>query len=89
MGAYFILYPSSRILTLVPPFFWTLFELPAVFFLGLWFLLQLFSAGTLAGTATTQGGVAVWAHVGGFVAGLVGVFVFRRPERARVEWWAP
>ena len=68
MGAYFLLYPRSRILTLVPiiiiPWF---IEIPAFIFLGFWFLLQfLNAAGQGAGA-----GIAWWAHIGGFIAGLV------------------
>src|SRR5438552_1093128 len=61
--------------------------LPAVVLLGFWFLMQIFSAGTIAMTATTHGsgGVAFAAHVAGFVMGLIGVFVFKKPERDR---WA-
>jgi membrane associated rhomboid family serine protease len=91
MGAYFVLYPHSRILTLLPFFiFWQIIEVPAVLFLGLWFLLQLFSGvGTMlmATQGAPAGGIAFWAHIAGFVAGVVLVFAFRRPERARVEWW--
>jgi membrane associated rhomboid family serine protease len=89
MGAYFVLYPRSRVLTLIPLFiFIEIVEIPAVFFLGFWFLMQLFSgAGSIAHTAGSQGGIAFWAHVAGFLAGLAGVFIFRRPERQRVEWW--
>jgi membrane associated rhomboid family serine protease len=90
MGAYFVLYPHSRILTLVPIFFFIqLIEVPAIFFLGIWFLIQFISGvGSLA-TSTGQpaGGVAFWAHVAGFGAGVAAVGVFRRPERSRVEWW--
>jgi membrane associated rhomboid family serine protease len=69
MGAYFILHPRSRILTLIPIFFIPYFiELPAYFFLGVWFLLQTISA---AGSAGAGGGIAWWAHVGGFVCGIV------------------
>jgi membrane associated rhomboid family serine protease len=90
MGAYFVLYPHSRVLALIPLFiFWPIVEIPAVFFLGFWFLLQLVSGfGSLALTQQTQGGgVAFWAHVAGFLAGLLGVVIFRRRERERVEWW--
>ena len=87
MGAYFVLYPRSRIVTLIPLlFFFQIVEVPAIFFLGIWFVMQLLSgAGSIAASAT--GGVAFWAHVGGFVAGVGGVLVLRRPERQRVEWW--
>src|SRR5947199_10615280 len=68
MGAYFVLYPHSRVLTLIPLFiFVEIIELPAIFFLGVWFLMQLFSAGAIAVTSsTTGGGVAFAAHVAGF-----------------------
>jgi len=86
MGAYFVLYPRSRVLTLVPLFlFWELIEIPAIYLLGFWFVMQLFSAGAIAVTSNTDGGgIAFMAHVAGFVAGAAGVFVFRRRERA--EW---
>jgi membrane associated rhomboid family serine protease len=90
MGAYFVLYPHSRIVTLVPIFFFIqIFEVPAIVFLGLWFVLQFISGiGTIAATTgEPAGGIAFWAHVAGFVAGVSGVIVFRRPERQRVEWW--
>ena len=71
MGAYFVLYPHSRVLTLIPLFiFIEIIEIPAIFFLGFWFLMQLFSGvGSIAHTAGNQGGIAFWAHVAGFVAG--------------------
>ena len=67
MGAYFVLYPRSRVLTLIPLIiFWEVIELPAIVLLGFWFLMQLFSAGAIAVTASTQGGgVAFAAHVAG------------------------
>ncbi len=82
MGAYFVLYPHSRVLTLVPWIFIQIIELPAIMLLGFWFLMQLFSAGAIAVTASTHGsgGVAFAAHVVGFVAGLGGVFLFRKRE---------
>jgi membrane associated rhomboid family serine protease len=82
MGAYFVLYPHSRVLTLIPLIvFWEIVELPAIFLLGFWFLMQLFSAGAIAVTANSHaGGVAFMAHVAGFITGLVGVFVFRKRE---------
>jgi rhomboid family protein len=88
MGAYFVLYPHSRVLTLVPLFFYyEIFELPAIFLLGFWFLMQLFSAGAIAVTANSHGGggVAFMAHVAGFVTGVLGVFVFRKRQR-QVDW---
>ncbi len=74
MGAYFLLFPRSRVLTMVPIFFFPLlFELPAVFFLGYWILIQFFYASVSHGQA---GGVAWWAHIGGFIFGLVTVKLF-------------
>ena len=92
MGGYFVLYPNSRVLTLFP-FPVMLFEVPAIFFLGLWFALQFLSGlGSLAvatGEGGLPGGVAFWAHVTGFVAGVALVRLMQRPERQRVEWWSP
>jgi len=90
MGAYFVLYPHSRIVTLVPIFiFIQIIEVPAIFFLGIWFLMQFLSGvGSVAmATGEPTGGIAFWAHVAGFAAGIVGVFAFRRRQRQRVEWW--
>jgi membrane associated rhomboid family serine protease len=85
MGAYFVLFPKSRVLTLIPLIiFWEIIELPAIFLLGFWFVLQLVSAGALAGSANVGGGVAFAAHVAGFITGLIGVFVFRKREAG--EW---
>src|SRR5207302_9343299 len=80
MGAYFVLYPHSRVLTLIPlVIFWEVIELPAILLLGFWFLMQLFSAGAIAVTASSHGsgGVAFMAHVAGFVFGGVSVLVLR------------
>jgi len=90
MGAYFVLYPKSRIVTLIPLFFFfQVIEVPAILFLGIWFVMQFVSGvGSIVTTGGgPAGGVAFWAHVAGFVAGISGVIVFRRPERQRVEWW--
>ena len=81
MGAYFVLYPHSRVLTLIPWIFLQIVELPATVLLGFWFVMQLFSAGTIAMTTTSHGGgVAFAAHVVGFIAGVGGVFLFRKRE---------
>src|SRR5437762_5806473 len=82
MGAYFVLYPHSRVLTLIPWIFIQVVEMPAIALLGFWFLMQLFSAGTVAVTAASHGsgGVAFAAHVAGFLAGVGGVFAFRKRE---------
>lgn len=82
MGAYFVLYPHSRVLTLIPIIiFIDIIELPAIVLLGFWFVMQLFSAGAIAVTSSTGGGgVAFMAHVAGFVMGVIGVFVFRKKQ---------
>jgi membrane associated rhomboid family serine protease len=68
MGAYFLLYPGARILTLVPILFFPLFfEIPAFVFIGVWFVLQVLSAAGGGGA----GGIAWWAHIGGFLAGVL------------------
>jgi len=79
LGAYFVLYPRSRILTLVFLFWITIVAIPAVIFLGLWFVYQ-FLYGTLAGAG---GGVAYWAHIGGFIAGVVFGVAWRGRKRRR------
>ena len=70
LGGYFLTFPRSRVLSLVPVFFFlTLMEIPAVIFLALWFILQLFNGSlSLGGVANP---VAWWAHVGGFVGGAI------------------
>jgi membrane associated rhomboid family serine protease len=86
LGAYLVMFPQSRVLTLV---FIAFIEVPAVLLLGLWFATQLLSGlGALAIVGPQDmGGVAFWAHAGGFAAGAALVLLFRRPERMRVEWW--
>ncbi|HLU48738.1 MAG TPA: rhomboid family intramembrane serine protease [Planctomycetota bacterium] len=77
MGAYFVLFPRALVLTLVPIFFFIqIIAIPAVFFLGIWFLLQ-FLQGTVAIRDIQAGGVAWWAHIGGFVVGAVLVLILR------------
>jgi rhomboid family protein len=91
LGAYLILHPRSLVLTLILPFF--LIPIPAWVTLGLYFLLQFVY---LAGQGTVGGGTAYWAHIGGFIAGLVLIKPFmmgrppplegRRPEPAASRW---
>jgi membrane associated rhomboid family serine protease len=75
MGAYFILHPRARILTLIPIIFipWII-EIPAFIFLGIWFGLQLLNAAISQGAA----GIAWWAHIGGFVCGMIGLKILLR-----------
>jgi membrane associated rhomboid family serine protease len=84
MGAYIILFPRSRILTLVPLLIiFFLWRIPAVLILGYWFVIQ-FLSGLSAAAGAQQGGVAVWAHVGGFIIGAIIVLILglRRPVHA-------
>jgi membrane associated rhomboid family serine protease len=85
MGAYFVLYPHSRVLTAVFIFFYLdLVEIPAIFFLGIWFFMQLFSGVGSIGADAASGGVAFWAHVGGFIAGAgLGALVRLRGQAPR------
>jgi membrane associated rhomboid family serine protease len=90
MGAYFVLYPGSRIVTLVFVFFFIqIIEIPAVVLLGLWFVMQFVNGvGSIATSASGPGGgIAFWAHIAGFAAGFLGVYLFKRPEREAVDWW--
>ncbi len=88
MGAYFVLYPHARVVTLIPIIFLIqIIELPAPLFLGIWFLMQFFE-GTIdaIGSITSglpTGGVAWWAHIGGFVAGSVIAFGLRSVGETR------
>ncbi len=77
MGAYILKFPRAEILTLIPIFIiWTFVRIPAVFFLGFWFVLQAFSGVAALETSSESGGVAYWAHAGGFVFGaLLGVLM--------------
>jgi hypothetical protein len=79
MGGYFVLYPRARVMMWFPPIFF--FYLPAWLVLGYWFLTQFLSgaATQIAGASQGTGGIAVWAHVGGFVAGIV--LIKLMPER--------
>lgn len=88
LGAYFLLYPKAKVLIWFPIFF--LFYLPAWVTLGYWFAMQFLSgaATSLASYSDTRGGVAFWAHVGGFLVGIVLIKVFpERPRRYRYGAW--
>lgn len=90
MGAYFLLYPSARVLTLIP-FFWFFFTwLPAWVVLGYWFLVQFLSgaATSISSAGQSSGGIAFWAHVGGFLAGVTLIKLLpQRPQRYRYPDW--
>ena len=81
LGAYLLMFPSARIVTLIPlGFFLETVELPAFLFLGLWFLLQWVQGLTTIGQVAEVGGMAFWAHIGGFVSGMIGIILLR-PQR--------
>jgi membrane associated rhomboid family serine protease len=88
LGAYLVLFPGARVLTLVPIFFFfQLVELPALIFLGFWFVMQFFSgAMSLAAGERQIGGTAWWAHIGGFVTG-IGLIWSRRNSRYRKAYY--
>ncbi len=75
LGAYFLLYPRARVLTLV---FWWILPVPAFFILGLWFIAQLMNIGI-------GGGVAWFAHIGGFLVGIVLIALYTRRRRPK-QW---
>jgi membrane associated rhomboid family serine protease len=94
LGAYLVLFPRAQVTTLIPIFvFITVREIPAVIVLGLWFVLQLFVGAASIGVPEAQnaGGVAYFAHIGGFVAGMLLVVVMggmrRRPRRVVYDDW--
>ncbi len=77
LGAYLVLFPRARILSLVPfGLYSRMVEVPAIFFLPIWFLLQFVQG--VADIAGARGGIAWWAHIGGFIAGIVLALVFAR-----------
>lgn len=91
VAAYFVLYPRSKVLVLIPVG-WPppIVEAPAVFLLAIWFLMQVVGGlSSPAGFAASPipGLLPSWGHLVGLAAGAAAVFVFRRPERQRVEWW--
>ncbi len=78
MGAYIMLYPKSRITTIIfVIIYFTVAEIPALFFLGFWILLQFLYASFSAASGAASGGVAWWAHVGGFAFGMILALLFR------------
>jgi rhomboid family protein len=88
MGGYFVLYPKARVMMWFPPIFF--FYLPAWLVLGYWFITQFLmgAATSIAGAGGATGGIAVWAHVGGFVAGIVLIKLMpERRGRSRYAAW--
>jgi membrane associated rhomboid family serine protease len=86
LGAYLILFPRSRIASLVPILFiFTIVEIPAMLFLLFWFVSQLYS-GLFAIQGGGESGIAWWAHIGGFAFGVLMVFFFRRRSPYRIDY---
>jgi len=84
LGAYFLLFPFSRVVVLIPIFFFPFFfELPSVVYLGFWALSQVFSGALSLANAGQVGGIAWWAHAGGFAAGMALQLFFVRRGRYR------
>jgi membrane associated rhomboid family serine protease len=87
LGAYFLLYPTGRVITLVPLFFLPWFiEVPAFVFIGIWALTQFYS-GLASLSGADVSGIAWWAHAGGFVFGLAAVLLFVRRARPAARWY--
>jgi membrane associated rhomboid family serine protease len=86
LGAYLILFPRSRIASLVPILFiFTIIEIPAILFLLFWFVSQLYSGlGAIQGGG--ESGIAWWAHIGGFAFGVLMVFFFRKRTPHRIDY---
>ncbi len=87
LGGYIICYPTARVLTAIPIFFIIrLIEVPAAVYLGFWFISQAFTGiASIAKEPGEEGGIAWWAHIGGFIAGavLIKIMSFRRESRTR------
>ena len=78
LGAYLVMFPRAKVVTLIPIFFFfDIIDIPAFLFIGFWFLMQFVSGLQTLGIGTS-GGIAWWAHVGGFVAGILMVPVFKK-----------
>jgi membrane associated rhomboid family serine protease len=97
LGAYLLFFPTARLIVLFPIFFFPFFfEVPAVFYLAIWFFGQLFSGTAALAGPQEVGGIAWWAHIGGFIGGILlcGLFAQRRrpsqPDEHALEWaWEP
>jgi membrane associated rhomboid family serine protease len=88
LGAYLILFPAARVITLIPLLFLPWFvEIPAVIYLGFWFVSQFFNGLFALDMPAAMGGVAYWAHIGGFVCGVLLVWLFARRPPAYHRWY--
>lgn len=96
LGAYFLFFPRAQVITLIPIFIFPWFvNIPAMVYLGFWFIMQLFSGSMALVTASgaSMGGVAWWAHIGGFLFGMAAALLFggfrRRKERVFPDEYYP
>ena len=88
LGAYLVAFPHARVVTLVPLFpFFQVMALPAVLVLGFWFVMQFFNGALSLGFSTGGGGIAWWAHVGGFGFGIVAMWILGLGRRRPSEAW--
>jgi membrane associated rhomboid family serine protease len=88
LGAYLMMFPTAVVQVVILPFFFIPFFVPAAFLIGIWFIYQLFAGFAELGQATTGSGVAWWAHIGGFVAGAILIWIFKRRSRERMPFGA-
>jgi membrane associated rhomboid family serine protease len=85
MAAYLVLYPRARILAMFPIIIFPIFfEVPAILYIGFWFVMQFFSGTAAIFSGQQAEGIAWWAHIGGFIAGLLTFWMFVRPQRPRL-----
>lgn len=80
LGAYLMMYPFASIQVIIFPLFFIPFFLPAIVLIGVWFVMQLVSGLGDLGQSTVGSGVAWWAHIGGFIAGAILIWIFKRPQ---------
>ena len=86
LGAYFVLFPHAHIKTFVPIIFvFTVITVPAIFMLGYWFVLQIFSGIGTLGESVNQGGVAFWAHIIGFITGVLFGFALKPKNEDQIR----
>jgi len=87
LGAYFVFYPRARVLTLIPIFIipWMV-NIPAILYLGVWFITQLFQGVMALNSTAAAGGIAWWAHIGGFLFGLILAYPFTLGRRPAPQW---
>jgi membrane associated rhomboid family serine protease len=79
LGAYMITFPHARIVTIIPLWFiWPIMELPAMVVLGFWFVIQFFNGAASISASASGGGVAWWAHIGGFVSGIIIFYILMK-----------